>query len=82
MDNRIKSWADRFNKINEGMILFCDGEDLGFCATSCDTCHSKLHGDRFKVMATERGQPIDSKFECSVCVDCINYIANGEVPNE
>lgn len=53
------------------------GEDLGFSTRSCECCGSQFHGDRFLAKKLTAGNEIR---DYSVCVDCINFIANGEEP--
>ena len=51
-----------------------------FSWTSCDTCGSSLGGDRF---AAHYIDPTDCERQLNhieVCVDCLQYIANGELP--
>ena len=58
--------------------LCCDGEELGFSWRACDCCGSSLGGDRFKACKLTKDHEV---IDFSVCVDCILYIANGEVPD-
>lgn len=53
------------------------GEELGFMMKSCECCGSSLHGDRYKAHKLTAGNEIRNY---SVCIDCIVYIANGELP--
>ena len=58
-----------------------DSTDEGhFSWQPCDTCGSSLGGDRF---AAHYVDPTDvERYPChiEVCVDCLQYIANGEEP--
>ena len=53
----------------------------GFSWSSCDLCDSGLGGDRHDAALIEAGtdrEPID----LSVCVDCLMFLANGDLPHE
>ena len=43
----------------------------------CDSCGSRLGGDRFDAVALDDDKEI---YELSICVDCAMYHANGELP--
>lgn len=57
--------------------LTYDGEELGFSDSGCDCCGSQLSGDRYRATKLTAGNDVRDYW---VCVDCINYIANGETP--
>lgn len=55
------------------------GGAQGFSWRPCETCGSRLGGDR------EAAHYLDSDREInhvSVCIDCLHYIANGDIPEE
>lgn len=59
--------------------LCYDGKDLGFSIKACECCGSSLAGDRHTAHKHTSGDDI-RVYE--VCTDCINYIANGELPEQ
>lgn len=58
--------------------LCFDGEDLGFTSRGCECCGSSMAGDRYMAKKITAGNEIR---DYSVCTDCINYIANGDIPD-
>ena len=65
---------------NENENLCYDGKELGFSWNHCDVCKSKLGGDRYS--ANIYNVVTEEVTELAVCTDCINYIANSEVPSD
>lgn len=64
-----------------------DGEDEGsFSWRECDTCGSSLGGDRHRAHALMSDTPDNLQgkplIHLDVCVDCLFYIANGDLPEE
>lgn len=65
-------------ELPKGQHYAYDGEDLGFSTSSCKCCGSRSAGDRFKAYVSYYLRfPAD---EIHVCTDCINFIANGDLP--
>lgn len=64
--------------ISQGYWIAFGGEDLGFSHRCCDLCDS-LPGDRYSSHTMCDGEIVD---DLEVCVDCIMYIANGELPED
>lgn len=67
--------------------LYAQPDEGNFSNSQCDSCGSNLAGDRF----TAHGLPIDDKgaldyerdlYHLSICVDCLLYWANGDVPEQ
>lgn len=58
-----------------------DRDNLGFSHDSCELCGA-LPGDRHAVTAIKPGEAGADYYTYEVCGDCIQYIANGELPNE
>lgn len=54
-----------------------EDEEGHFSWTSCDVCDSGLAGDRFAAHARDAEGNI---IHLEICVDCLQYIANGEEP--
>lgn len=61
---------------------FYEIDNLGFSRTECDLCGA-LAGDRYAATALP-DNPAENKgyVPLSVCGDCLQYIANGELPEE
>ena len=63
---------------------YANGDENHSCEThfawsQCDSCGSALGGDRLTAYGlSDDMEPI----ELSICVDCVMYHANGELPNE
>ena len=55
----------------------------GFSWTQCDSCGSTFGGDREEAHGIFRdGEGHIGTVQMSVCVDCVMYHANGDVPEE
>ncbi len=52
--------------------------DLGFSWSACDCCGSSLGGDRFK--ACHYNPETKETIDLEICVDCLMYITNGDLP--
>jgi hypothetical protein len=52
-------------------------EEGGFSREGCDSCGSTLAGDLFPAHYLDAAREI---VHCVVCVDCLQYHANGELP--
>lgn len=52
--------------------------DLGFSWCSCECCGSELGGDRFR--ACYYNPETKETDDLEICVDCLMYIANGDLP--
>lgn len=76
-----KMWLEQLPRGKDGKEadLCYDGEDLGFSWHDCECCGSPLGGDRYKAAILDEAL---QSIELSVCADCINYIANGDVPED
>jgi len=74
-------WLGRISRKFEGYYLAFNGTEIGFCASSCDCCNSSLHGYRFKAVAMPNNQD-NENIPLEVCSECINYIANGDIPDD
>lgn len=61
--------------------------EASFSSCQCDSCGSTLAGDRLPATAfipTEPrpdSPPMGEVIELSICVDCVMYWANGDVPD-
>jgi len=54
-------------------------EDGGFSWAACDLCGSTLGGDRF---AAHGFTPEGKLIHLDICMDCLQYLANGTIPEE
>ena len=61
-----------------GYYLAYGGKDLGFSFASCANCKDLSYGDRFEAFIQH--QESLEYWPIAVCLDCINYIANGTLP--
>lgn len=62
-------------------------DEGSFSSFPCDSCGSKLGGDRFNAHAIHHEafgpsakQP-EAIYHIDICVDCLMYVANGEEPD-
>lgn len=55
-------------------------DDGGFSQSDCDTCGSSLYGARYSAHAVLDSSKDREVIHLSVCVDCMQYIANGDKP--
>lgn len=71
--------VEEFYKREQVEPLCYGGEELGFSSYRCECCGG-LAGDRF----TAHGKHKESGdwFDFEVCVDCIDFVANGDLPEE
>lgn len=53
------------------------GESFGFSWRECECCGSGLGSDRYSALLR---YPDGFADECSVCVDCLLFMANGDMP--
>ena len=68
-------WVDRQRNENE------DRDNLGFSHLRCDLCDG-LPSDRYAVTALPEDPAKNYDYiPLSVCGDCLQYIANGELPD-
>lgn len=67
-------WKAAFDARNERWQLIPHGEHLGFSWSQCDTCGSKLGGDRYLVRRNWDGEwdTMES------CTDCISHLSGTE----
>jgi len=83
-------WSTRFERLTEGVILSLgspDGPDVlgtepiegGFSPHRCDTCNGPA-GDRYAASSPWNGG--EDWIGWSVCVDCVQWIANAELPDD
>lgn len=56
-------------------------DELGFSHEGCDLCGG-LAGDRHAVTAMPDSSESDDYYALRVCGNCLQYIANGEVPDD
>jgi hypothetical protein len=68
-------WLGRVSKV--GYLVY-SSEDYGFSWKPCECCGSPLGGDRFR--AVKCSTYTDDMSDYSVCIDCIAFIANGDLP--
>lgn len=57
--------------------------DNGFSYEPCDSCGTKLGGNRFcavQINPTAPGPFGDRVIQCSICEDCLMFHANGDEP--
>jgi hypothetical protein len=76
-----KEYLDNFNQFmsREGLTNLSPGDDYEeFSTTPCDVCKSNLAGQRNN--ATGYHPESSSVFEYSICVDCLMFCANGDLP--
>ncbi len=64
-----------------------EGEEYHSCESSfshdsCDSCGSRLGGDRHTAYALITDNLQAEPIEFSICVDCAMYHANGELPEQ
>lgn len=75
----MEDFVERFKQQTEGISYI--GIALGessFSWSSCDTCGSQLGGDRYETTGMLDGDVVSM----DSCVDCVMYIANGDIPEE
>ena len=65
---------------------YSDGNEDHQCETSfswgqCDSCGSTLGGDRSEAYGMWRDGAEFNTIKMSVCIDCMMYHANGELPH-
>lgn len=67
----------------QGLDVAYHGEERGFSHRKCEMCGSHLGGDRITLGLLKR-QPKGQKHVDTIeaCHDCVNYVANGELPHE
>lgn len=58
-----------------------DRDNLGFSHCECDLCGA-LPGDRYAVSGIVDKNSKFYHYALSVCGDCLQYIANGELPDD
>lgn len=78
-----KEYCEQFDNFlsREGVINLSpsDGDkDEEFSTTPCDVCKSNLAGQLNN--ATGYHPESSSVFEYSICVDCLMFCANGDLP--
>lgn len=76
----------------EGNVTFYENDPLqpidegSFSWRECETCSSHLGGDRHRAHALMSDTPDNLQgkplIHLDVCVDCLFYIANGDLPEE
>jgi hypothetical protein len=54
-------------------------DEGGFSWSSCDSCGSSLGGDRYVAHGVDANKDI---IHMDICVDCLMFFANGDVPEE
>lgn len=63
-------------------ILATDIDDEGcFSWSPCDVCGSKLGGTRYGAKLCSPGAD-RNEVNVRVCIDCVVFYANGDLPNE
>ncbi len=80
LSKKQKQWVKNIQTAFKGLQLCSGDEDLGFSWSGCDCCSSDLGGDRFKAVALNNKTM--EHYDLEVCVDCVQYIANGDVPED
>jgi hypothetical protein len=57
-------------------------DDLGFMWSNCDLCNSGLGGDRYAATALPENPAENRDYvPLEICVDCLCWVANGDVPD-
>jgi hypothetical protein len=75
-------FIERVNTYWDGLHVHVVGDGAGFSWYRCASCGGPA-GDREHVhyrSIDHTDDPISG--ECTVCIDCAYYIANGEVPHD
>jgi hypothetical protein len=56
-------------------------DEGGFSYQNCDCCGSELGGDRFSAHSLTSNNPATADIiHWDICVDCLHYLANDELP--
>lgn len=64
-----------YTGVKDGSVF----DEGGFSWSDCECCGSSLGGDRF---AAHGFADDDSILHFSICVDCLLYLANGDLPGD
>ena len=84
-------WPERVHRYCEGLPLavgnaheYCDQcesveeEESHFSWSACDSCGSRLGGDRLAAHAVDKESNV---YHYDICPDCAMFHANGELPD-
>lgn len=67
----------------QGLDVEYHGEEKGFSHHSCQMCRSNLGGDRYTLALLKPGKSGMKHVDTiHACPDCVNYVANGELPHD
>jgi hypothetical protein len=84
-ERNFSHYANGIEALSVGICEGCEDEDChsedyeaSFSWAQCDTCGSTLGGDRYPAHGIIDG----NIYHFEVCVDCVMYMANGEVPED
>lgn len=64
-------------ELEEGISNGTIPDEPSFSHSSCDTCGSSLGGNRYAAHYMDTDKQIG---HLEICSDCVQYIANGELP--
>lgn len=78
------TFLKRYQRATEGYAIHSvDAHEAHFSWAPCETCNSKLGGDRYDcTLVRGPGDAASDQIKVASCVDCVLFAANGDLPED